>query len=340
MSSSAADTTSSGSAGVPCVRIREPGGPEVLVPGTLELPPPARGEVRVRVAVSGVNRADLLQRRGVYPPPPGFPADVPGLEFSGTVSELGPGCRLRAGGDRVMGIVGGGGYAREVVGDERETLRVPEGLTTEEGGAVPEVFLTAWDALFGQAGLRAGEVVLIHAVGSGVGTAALQLARRAGARTVGTSRTPEKVERALAMGLDDGVVAGEDWPARVHDALGEGGADVILDLVGGAYLEGNLEVLGERARWVVVGVPGGSTGPLDLRRLMSRRALIRGTVLRPRPREEKARLAREFERLVVPGFETGSLRPVVDSVLAARDAPEAHRRIEANETFGKMLLSW
>lgn len=324
---------------VPCIRIREPGEPEVLVPDTLELSAPGRGEVRVEVAASGVNRADLLQRRGAYPPPPGFPEDVPGLEYAGIVVEVGPGCRLRTSGDRVMGILGGGGYAREVVVPERETVRVPRGLELEEAGGIPEVFLTAWDALFLQADLRPGETVLIHAVGSGVGTAALQLARSAGARTVGTSRSPEKVRRAEALGLDHGIVADEEWPEAVRRVAGSG-VDVILDLVGAAYLAGNLRVLGEGARWIVVGVPGGAEAPLDLRRLMARRALIRGTVLRPRPGEEKAHLAREFERLVVPAFERGELRPVVDAVLAAGEAPEAHRRLEANETFGKVLLRW
>jgi len=325
---------------VPCVRIREPGGPGVLEPGVVELPDPGPGQVRVRVAVSGVNRADLIQRRGAYPPPPGFPAEIPGLEFAGVVEEVGPGCTLRAVGDPVMGILGGGGYAAGVVLPERETIAVPPALDLVEAGAVPEVFLTAWDALFLQAGLQAGETVLIHAVGSGVGTAGLQLARSAGARTVGTSRTPEKLDRALELGLDLAVTGDDGWPGRVLDATRGRGVDVILDLVGAAYLEGNLEVLARGARWIVVGVPGGSRGEVDLRRLMSRRALIRGTVLRARPGEEKARLARDFERLVVPRFEAGELVPVVDRVLPAREAAEAHRLMEENRNFGKLLLFW
>ncbi len=333
---------------VPCLRVPHPGGPEALVPSTLELPPPPFGHVRVRVATSGVNRADLLQRQGRYPAPPGFPQDIPGLEFAGMVEATGEGCGLRRPGDRVMGILGGGGYAGAVNVAERETVRIPQGMDPEVAGAIPEVFLTAWDALEGQAGTRAGETVLIHAVGSGVGTAALQLALGAGARVLGTSRTPEKVEEATAMGLHGGVVAhGEDpegWVEAVLEATGGQGADVILDLVGGAYLAGNLQVLAPGARWVVVGVPGGARGTLDLRRLMTRRARILGTVLRARPPEEKAALARAFEARVVPRFqgEVGGarLRPVVDSILPWQEAASAHRRLEANESFGKVLLRW
>jgi NADPH:quinone reductase len=327
-------------ASVPAVRIRESGGPDVLYLDSVRLAAPGPGEVRVRVATSGVNRADLLQRRGAYPPPRGFPPDVPGLEYAGVVEAVGPGCHLRRPGDRVMGILGGGGYAAALNVEERETVRVPDGLSIQEAGAIPEVFITAWDALFLQAGLSAGETLLIHAVGSGVGTAALQLAVSAGVRTLGTSRTPRKVERARALGLDVGIHAEGDWPRAVHEATAGGGVDVVLDLVGGSYAEGNLAVLASGARWVVVGVPGGRKAEIDLRALMGRRARIQGTVLRARPPEEKATLAREFERVVVPRFETGALRPVVDAILPAARAPDAHRRLEVGDTFGKVLLSW
>ncbi len=324
------------------VEIVEPGGPDVLLLTEGARPVPGPGEVRVRVQVSGVNRADLLQRRGRYPPSPGSPENVPGLEFSGEVDQLGAGCRLRALGDRVMGIVGGGGYAEWVVASERETIRVPDGLTSEEAGAIPEVFITAWDALFLQANLRAGETVLIHAAGSGVGTAALQLARAAGAMTVGTSRSPDKVNRAVDLGLDHGVLAdsGRDWTEGVRECLDGRGVDVVLDLVGASYLEGNQAILAEGGRWVVVGVPGGARGEVDLGRLMAKRASIRGTVLRARPPEEKAVLARAFERVVVPLFEAGRLRPVIDRVLPVASVREAHREMEENRSFGKLLLQW
>ncbi len=332
----------SGAGSMRVIEITRPGGPEVLRLAERPLPEPGRGELRVRVTVSGVNRADLLQRRGRYPAPPGVPPDVPGLEFSGEVDRVGEGCRLRSVGERVMGILGGGGYSESVLLPEREAIRVPEKLSLEEAGAIPEVFLTAWDALFLQAGLQAGETVLIHAVGSGVGTAALQLARAAGAITVGTSRTRAKVDRALSMGLDHGLTIdeGASWAEPVHDLLSGRGVDVILDLVGAAYLEDNQAVLSERARWVVVGVPGGGKGTLDLRRMMVKRASLRGTVLRARPPEEKATLAREFERVVIPLFASARLHPVVDRILPATKAAEAHRRMEANRSFGKLLLSW
>lgn len=202
--------------------------------------------------------------------------------------------------------------------------------------------MTAYDALFRQAGLGLGETVLIHAVGSGVGTAALQLARRAGARTVGTSRTPEKVDGAVEMGLDRGIVADgpDEWVDPVREALPSGGADVILDLVGGAYLAGNVAVLAEGGRQMVVGVPGGVRGTVHLRGLMGSRASIRGTVLRARASHEKVALAREFEDRIVPLFERGDLRAVVDRVFEPEEASAAHRYMQENRTFGKILLKW
>ena len=184
------------------------GDPDVLRVGERPDPEPGPGEVRVRVLYSGVNRADFLQRQGRYPTPKGFPSDIPGLEYAGVVESLGADCGLRTGGERVMGVLGGGGYAERVVVSERETIGVPEGMAMEAAGAVPEVFMTAWDALLGQAGLRSGEVVLIHAVGRGVGTAGLQLARTVGAITIRTSRTREKLYWARAMGLDEGSSGG------------------------------------------------------------------------------------------------------------------------------------
>lgn len=320
--------------------VREPGDPDVLEIREVPRPAPGPGQIRVRVRSGGVNRADLIQRRGHYPAPAGWPEEIPGLEYAGTVDATGPGVRLWREGDEVMGLVGGGGYAEHVVVHERTAVRVPEGVDGERAGAVPEVFMTAYDALFRQMGLALGETLLVHAVGSGVGTAAVQLARAAGAWSVGTSRTPEKVDRAAELGLDVGVVADEDWPERVQEALGGRGADVILDLVGAPYLEGNLRVVAEGGRQIVVGVPGGSRGSVDLRALMGRRARMRGTVLRARPLEEKAALAREFERRIVPLFERGALRPVVDRTFAPEEAAEAHRFMEANRNFGKLLIRW
>jgi putative PIG3 family NAD(P)H quinone oxidoreductase len=322
------------------VRVARAGGPEVLELAERPRPVPGPSQLLVKVAASGLNRADLLQRRGMYPAPPGWPSDVPGLEYAGTVEAVGPEARLFGVGERVMGIVGGGGYADAVVVHEREAVRVPAGMDLLDAGAVPEAFMTAFDALFTQSRLSAGETLLVHAVGSGVGTAALQLARAAGARTIGTSRTAEKLVRAEQLGLDSGVLAGEDWPAAVRRATGGRGVDLILDLVGAPYAAGNLEVIAERGRWIVVGVTGGATTSFDLRALMSRRASVTGTVLRARPAEEKMALAREFEARVLPLLERRLVRPVVDDVFAPSEAAEAHRCMEENRSFGKLLIDW
>jgi NADPH:quinone reductase len=322
------------------VVISQSGGPEVLE--LREVPKPRHGprEILVRVRASGLNRADLLQRRGLYPAPPGSPQNIPGLEYSGVVEAAGSEVTLWKVGDRVMGIVGGGGYAEFLSVHERTAVQVPAGLALEDAGAIPEVFMTAFDALFRQMNLSEGETILIHAVGSGVGTAAVQLCRAAGVRSVGTSRTGEKVNRALELGLDVGIVADDGWPERVQEASGGSGVDLILDLVGGAYLEGNLRVLGEGGRQIVVGVPSGAKAQVDLRLLMTKRALIKGTVLRARPLEERIALAREFERRVCPLFAARTIRPVVDSTFLPQDAARAHHVMEGNRNFGKLLIVW
>jgi len=322
------------------VVIREPGGPDVLELREVPAPFPRPGDVRVRVSAFGLNRADVLQRLGRYPVPPGYPPDIPGLELAGEVDAVGEGVERWRVGDRVMGVVGGGGYAEGVCAPAETLVRVPEELDDLQAAAVPEVFMTAFDAVFGQEALRQGETLLVHAVGSGVGTAAVQLAVLAGARTIGTSRTPEKLERAAALGLEHGLLADEAWPERVTALTWGAGVDVILDLVGAPYLAGNLRVLAECARWIVVGVTGGAKAEIDLRVLMGRRASIRGTVLRARVVEEKAALARAFEAHVLPGFEDGRLAPVVDRVFPADEAAAAHRYMEENRNFGKILLTW
>ena len=320
--------------------VRELGGPEVLELRSVPAPRPGLGEVRVRVAAAGINRADLLQRRGGYPAPPGWPSDIPGLEFAGVVDEVGPGVEA-APGDRVMGIVGGGGYAELVVVHGRAVVPVPAEMAWAEAGAVPEAFMTAFDALVLQMHVRMGETVLVHAVASGVGTAALQLARAAGARVIGTSRSPAKLVRAAELGLEHGVPSGGgDWPERVLELTGGRGVDVVLDLVGGPYLGGNQRVLASRGRMIVVGVTGGARGELDLRALMAGRGTLTGTVLRARPLEERIALARTFTDHVVPLLAAGRVRPVVDRVFQPEAVAEAHRRLEANETFGKLVIAW
>jgi len=333
------------------IEMQGSGGPEVLRIGERPSPELGPGSVRVQVASSGVNRADLLQRRGQYPVPAGYPEDVLGMEFSGTILGVGDGCHHRRIGDEVMGILGGGGYSEEIVLPESETIRIPSGLSAPEAGAIPEVFITAWDALVRRARLVPGETVLLHSVGSGVGSAALQLCLAMGCRTIGTSRSPWKLEKAREMGLHHGVLLRGDgeisWVAEVNAILHgasswetTGGVQVLLDLVGGAYFEGNLQLLASRGRWVIVGLTSGSKGVLDLRTLISKRATLIGTVLRSRSREEKVVLANDFEREVVPLFESGEIRPIVDRTFPAKEASEAHRYLEANENFGKVLLTW
>jgi len=320
--------------------MQESGGPDVLSVQSAPMPTPEAGEVRVRVAMSGVNRADLLQRMGRYPVPSGWPEDILGLEFSGVVDALGPGVERWREGDRVMGILGGGGYAQYVTTHGTCVVPVPDSLDLGEAGAIPEVFMTAFDAAVMQMGLRSGETLLIHAVGSGVGTAAVQIAKALGARTLGTSRTPDKLERATALGLDHAVPGDDAWPERVLELTEGRGVDVILDLVGGPYLEGNQRVVAIRGRHVVVGVPGGAVATIDLRAMMGRRATIKGTVLRARPIEEKAELAEAFEERVLPLFPGGQARPVIDRIFSPEEAAEAHRVMEANANFGKLLIRW
>jgi putative PIG3 family NAD(P)H quinone oxidoreductase len=319
--------------------IRQPGGPEVLELRDVPDPTPSRGEVAVRVAATAVNRADILQRLGKYPAPPGSPPDIPGLEVAGEVEALGEDVTERAVGDRVFGLVGGGAYAEKVVVHARAVARIPEGMSFTDAAAVPEAFVTAWDALVTQGRLAPGETALVHAVGSGVGTAALQIAKAVGARVVGTARTPEKIDRAKKLGLGEGVVVEPGKFAQAVLALTRGrGVDVVLELVGGPYVAEDLACLAPRGRVVVAGTMGGASVPLDLGILMHKRAEIRGTVLRSRPLEEKILAARALEEQVVPLFEQGALRPVVDRVLPLGEAAEAHRLVASNTTFGKVIL--
>jgi NADPH2:quinone reductase len=303
---------------------------------------PGAGEVLVEVAAAGLNRADCLQRRGLYPAPPGSPAEIPGLEFAGVVAGLGAGARHFAVGDRVMGICGGGAMATHIATHERTLVPVPASLDLERAAAVPEVFMTAYDALFLQAGLAMGDDVLLHAVGSGVGTAAVQLVARAGARAIGSSRDPGKLDRCTALGMADGILidGSVTFADRVRELTAGRGAAIILDTIGAAYLEENVRALASGGRLVVVGLLGGASAPLPLGLLLGRRARVFGTVLRSRPLEEKAALAQAFTNHVLPLLADGRLVPVVDAVMPMDEIREAHRRMEQNQTFGKIVLRW
>lgn len=320
------------------VVVASPGGPEVLELRRRPIRDPARGEIRVRVEAAGINRADLLQRRGLYPPPPGWPDDIPGLEYAGSVEAVGDAVELWKEGDRVMGLVGGGGYAEYVVVPEREAIRVPDRLSLEEAAALPEVFVTAHDALR-QLQLAPGEAILIHAVGSGVGTAALQLAKVAGATVIGTSRSGWKLERARQLGLDVAVDSSQqDMPAAVRAATGGVGVEAVLDLVGAPYLAANLDCLTVSGRLIVVGLSGGRSSELDLGLLLRRRLRVIGTSLRTRPLEEKISAARSFQSQVGALLDSGRVAPVIDSVFPIEAVAAAHQRMEENANFGKLVL--
>lgn len=322
------------------IRIREPGGPEVLEIGEIELPDPGPTQVLVHVAASGLNRADCLQRRGFYPAPPGVPVDVPGLEFAGVVEGVGSDVDDWTPGDRVMGIVGGGGMAERVVTEARELMRVPGGLSLEQGAAIPEVFLTAYDAIVLQGGLQKGDSVLFHAVASGIGTAGVQLASVLEATSIGTSRTADKLARCSALGLAHAVLVSDgEFADQVLQAV-PGGVDVILDTIGAAYLRQNLKVVAKKGRIIVIGLMGGVKGELALGILLAKRASIAGSVLRSRSAEEKAELTAAFSTKMLGRFETEELRPIIDDVLPMTAIQAAHTRMDANETFGKLVLTW
>lgn len=316
------------------------GGPEVIEVREVARPEPSGDRILVRVRASGINRADLMQARGYYPAPPGAPGDIPGLEFAGEVDALGPDCTgpLRVG-DRVFGIVGGGGLAEFVVCHERMAVVIPANLDFQGAAAVPEVFMTALDALDTQAKLRSGERVLIQAATGGVGTAAVQLAHAMGCTVFGTTRTAGKLERARALGLDVGIDTSCGSFAQVVDReTGGEGVHVVIDHVGAPAWDGNLAALTIRGRLVLVGLLGGSRVSVDLSKLLRKRIRVSGTTLRARPLEEKIAATRRFAECVPPWLERGLARPVVDRVYPFSEVREALERLESNAGFGKIVL--
>jgi len=324
------------------VTIISHGGVEGLeVRAASDAPRATADRVRVRVRAAGLNRADILQRLGRYPAPPGYSQDIPGLEFAGEVVEVGDEARARKVGDRVFGITGGGAQAEFVTVPESTLAEIPPNLDWVNAASIPEVFMTAHDALFTQCRLQMGERVLIHAAGSGVGTAASQLVNASGAVAYGTSRTADKLERAQEFGLTDSVVVANDsseFAEAVKRWTNEAGVDVILDLVGAAYLKANLDSLGLKGRLIFVGTTSGAKAEIDYSVVMRKRLRIMGTSLRTRSIEEKATATRLFAQHVVPLLASGKVRPVIDSVFPMEQARAAHQRIESNESFGKVVL--
>jgi putative PIG3 family NAD(P)H quinone oxidoreductase len=317
------------------------GGPEVLEIRTVGKPLINDEQVLVRVHASSLNRADLLQRQGKYPPPPGFPAEIPGMEFAGEVAEVGSSVRRWKPGQRVFGLIGGGAHAEYVVTYEHLLAEIPANLDWTQAAAVPEVFITAHDALWTQANLRPGENILVHAVGSGVGLAAVQLARAIQAVPYGTSRTADKIEKSKPLGLEAGLVLHhnfDDLATATEKWTAGKGINVLLDLVGGPYVKASQKVMAQQGRIILVGTVAGGSYELDAKYVMSKRLQIRGTVLRARTMEEKIAATRLFAAEVVPLFALGVLKPNVDSVFSISKIGKAHERLESNETFGKVVV--
>src|ERR1051325_216800 len=317
------------------------GGPEVLEIRTVGKPLINDEQVLVRVRASSLNRADLLQRQGKYPPPPGFPAEIPGIEFAGEVAEIGSSVRRWKPGQRVFGLIGGGAHAEYVVTYEHLLAEIPASLDWAQAAAVPEDFITAHDALWTQANLCPGATVLVHAVGSGVALAAVQLARAMQAVPYGTSRTADKIEQAKPLGLEDGFVLRQnfdDLPAATEKWTSGKGINVLLDLVGGPYVKASQKTMAQHGRMMLVGTVAGGSYELDARYVMSKRLQIRGTVLRARSLEEKMAATRLFAAEVVPLLARGVLKSNVDSVFSISKISQAHQRLESNETFGKVVV--
>ena len=305
-------------------------------------PQPADHHVLVSVKSAGLNRADLMQRRGTYPPPPGYSPNIPGLEFAGEVTAVGPDVSGWKIGDRVFGVTAGGAQAEMLVTDASLLARIPDNLSFAAAAAVPEAFITAHDAVFTLGGLKTGETLLIHAVGSGVGLAALQLAKARGATVIGTSRTTEKLERCVEFGLDFGVSTETlpEFGENVMRETGNVGVNVILDLVGAAYFEQNLGTLATKGRLILVGLTSGRIAEFNLGLALQKRATIIGTVLRSRPTAEKAEVTRKFADDVLPLLASGQVRPNLDKVFPATDVLAAYAYLESNESFGKVVLEF
>ena len=321
------------------IEIARAGGPEVLTPVERPMPEPVAGEVLIRVAAAGVNRPDVMQRRGVYPPPPGA-SDIPGLEVAGTVEHVGAGVSEWRGGDRVCALVSGGGYAEYCVAPAAQCLPVPEGMEVVDAAAIPETFFTVWTNVFDRGALGEGERALFHGGSSGIGTTAIQLAATRGARVYVTAGSDEKCRACERLGAERAInYRSVDFVEAVKELTGGAGVDLILDIMGGDYLDRNLRALAIGGRLVQIGLMGGSEATIDLRRLLGRRLTLTGSTLRPRSVEEKGAIAEALLREVWPLLETGRVRPIVYRRFPLTQASEAHRLMESSEHIGKIVLT-
>lgn len=320
------------------VYIKEFGGAENLEIRDVENPEsPQNCQVSVSVKASALNRADIVQRLGKYPAPKGYPQKIPGLEFAGTVTETGKDIKNFKTGDRVFGITAGGAQAEFLLTDESVLAKIPDNLTFTEAAAIPEAFMTAHDAVFTQGNLKKGETLLIHAVGSGVGLAALQLAKARGNTVIGTSRTKSKLEKCSEFGLDQAIETSS--PESLTEKLkSAGGVDLVLDLVGAVYFQANIEALNTNGRIVFIGTTGGVKAELNIFQVMAKRAKLIGSVLRSRSLAEKAEVTQKFIGEVLPLLESGKIKPNIDRIFRLEDIQAAHEYLESNESFGKVVL--
>jgi NADPH2:quinone reductase len=321
------------------IAIRLPGGPDVLVPEQRPTPAPAAGEILVKVAAAGVNRPDVMQRMGLYPPPPGA-TDIPGLEIAGEVVARGAGANRWKDGDKVMALVVGGGYAEYCLAHESHTLPIPPSVSAVEAAAVPETFFTVWYNAFERGRLSAGETLLVHGGTSGIGTTAIQLAKALGARVIATAGSPEKCAACRELGADVAVnYKTEDFVAATKKATDGRGADVILDMVGGSYIERNYDAAAVEGRVVQIAFQDASHADVDFRRLMFKRLTHTGSTLRARAIADKAAIARAVEDKVLPLIAAGRVKPVIDSTFPLREATAAHARMETSQHIGKIVLT-
>ena len=320
------------------IEISAPGGADVLVPAERPTPSPASGGVLIRVAAAGVNRPDVMQRAGHYPPPPGA-SDIPGLEVAGTIVQVGADVRDWRAGDTVCALVTGGGYAEYCLAPAPQCLPVPHGCDFIHAAAIPETFFTVWSNVFERGRLQPGESILIHGGSSGIGTTAIQLARALSSRVFATAGSAEKCAACERLGAERVVNYREaDFVAAIRDATGGRGVDVVLDMVGGDYLPRNLEVLAMDGRLVQIAVLGGAKATLNLITMMQRRLTLTGSTLRARPVSEKGAIAAALRARVWPLLESGAVRPVIHATFPLRSAAEAHRDMESGAHIGKLVL--
>ncbi|MBM3481859.1 MAG: NAD(P)H-quinone oxidoreductase [Alphaproteobacteria bacterium] len=324
---------------ITAIEISSPGGPEVLKPAKRPMPVPGLGEVLIRVEAAGVNRPDLMQRKGGYPPPQGA-SDIPGLEVAGEIVALGPGTNRFKLGERVCALVTGGGYATFCTAPEAQCLQIPGQLGAVEAAGLPETFFTVWTNLFMRAGLRAGERVLIHGGTSGIGTTAIQLARAFGARVFATAGSDEKCAACLTLGAEGAInYRAEPFEEAVLKLTGGEGVDVVLDMVGGSYIARDMKALRPEGRLALIAVQEGAKAEINLVVLMQKRLMLTGSTLRPQSVEAKARIAAGLQSEVWPLIAAGAVKPVIDRTYSLAQASEAHARLESGQHIGKVILT-